>query len=230
MGTVLPHTSIKIAARDDPHTTLSRGEKGELLVAGYSVMKEYWQGADDTRATLVKVEETVLDSSAGGTRSTHRTWLRTGDEAIMEDDGTIRIVGRIKDIIIRAGENIYPPDIEDCLLQHPEISNASVVGLPDHVYGEVVAAFIIRNDTDGDICKVQLTGPDTEGLGVHELVSSTLVTTADDIRAWVRKHLSRHLVPKHIIWLDRLPLTASGKVEKFKLKALGAQWLRNHGS
>ena len=112
----------------------------------------------------------------------------------MDSEGYIRITGRLKDLIIRGGENIHPLEIENCLLGHPSVAEVSVVGLPDERYGEVVAAFVIR------------------GRGT---------LTKDDVRVWVAGKLSRHLVPKYVFWIDGFPKTASGKIKKFELRNLG---------
>ncbi|KAI4194873.1 MAG: hypothetical protein LQ350_007528, partial [Teloschistes chrysophthalmus] len=108
----------------------------------------------------------------------------TGDEAEMDSDGYVRITGRIKDIIIKGGENIHPLEVENCLLGHPDVAEVSVVGLPDERYGEVVAAFIVR-------------APGKE-------------LSPDEVQ-----------VPKHVFWVDDYPKTASGKIQKFKLREEG---------
>ncbi|KAK0130304.1 hypothetical protein ONS96_000825 [Cadophora gregata f. sp. sojae] len=210
VGQMLPHTSLKIVARDDATKTLHRGEKGELLISGYCVMKGYWEDEKRTSGAFV-VEHRKGDE---------RVWLRSGDEAMVDEDGYIRITGRIKDIIIRGGENIYPPEIENVLLQHPLVGNASVVGLPDERYGEVIAAFIVvKNHVR------------TEGKGVngskHALEvepasndAPPLSLSKEDIQQWVRERLSKMMVPKHVFWVEKMPLTASGKIEKYKLRQL----------
>jgi acyl-CoA synthetase (AMP-forming)/AMP-acid ligase II len=118
----------------------------------------------------------------------------------MDEEGYIKITGRIKDLIIKGGENIHPLEVENCLLSHPSISEVSVVGLPDERYGEVVAAFVVKR----------------KGKELEE----------DDVRDWVRKTLSHHLVPKQVFWVDEYPKTASGKIQKFKLRDLGMKLLR----
>jgi acyl-CoA synthetase (AMP-forming)/AMP-acid ligase II len=122
---------------------------------------------------------------------------QTGDEALIDEDGYIRITGRIKDLIIRGGENIHPLEIENVILAHPGVADVSVVGLPDEKYGESVAAFVIKKE-ESDV-------------------------TEDGVREWVKERLSRHLVPKYVFWVDGFPKTASGKVQKFKLRDLGVK-------
>ncbi|KFY79918.1 hypothetical protein V499_01176 [Pseudogymnoascus sp. VKM F-103] len=202
VGGMLPHTFAKIVSRDDPTRTLRYGEKGELLISGYCVMAGYWK--DESRTS-----EALNEENCPGEKKERKIWFRTGDEALIQPDGYIRITGRIKDIIIRGGENIYPPEIENVLLQHPLILNASIVGLPDVIYGEVVAAFII---VKGD-------GNEEHGAAAGSL-------SKDSVRGWVQARLSKMLVPKHIFWVLQMPLTASGKIEKYKLKDFGVQWLR----
>jgi acyl-CoA synthetase (AMP-forming)/AMP-acid ligase II len=115
----------------------------------------------------------------------------------MDPEGYIKVTGRIKDLIIKGGENIHPLEVENCLLSHPSISQVSVVGLPDERYGEVVASFVVvRNGSQTNI-------------------------GADDVRGWVKEKLSHHLVPKFVFWVEEFPKTASGKIQKFKLREMG---------
>jgi acyl-CoA synthetase (AMP-forming)/AMP-acid ligase II len=129
---------------------------------------------------------------------------KTGDEGFIDREGYITITGRIKDLIIRGGENIHPLEVENCLLAHPQVSDASVVGLPDERYGEAVAAFIIVRKEDHSKDKLQ----------------------ADEVRDWVRTKLSHHLVPKYVFWVDGYPKTASGKIQKFKLREMGIELIK----
>lgn len=225
VGRVLPHTSIRIAGRDDPYRTLRRGEKGELQIAGYSVMKGYWQAEADTAKALV-----VGDRPSSMDSQPRSAWLRSGDEALMEDDGTIKITGRIKDVIIRGGENIYPPEIENCLLQHQQIANGSVVGLSDARYGEAIAAFLVVRD--GVNVKIEERERDfsVDLRTGDEVASSTSVLTPEEIRSWIRCRLSKNLVPKYIFSVSSMPLTASGKIEKYKLQKLGNRWLEERSA
>ncbi|KAL8647782.1 MAG: hypothetical protein Q9210_005358 [Variospora velana] len=191
VGKPLPHVETKVVDPMDKSKILPIGQKGELAVSGYLVMEKYW-GAPE------KTAEVMLADDTG------KIWMHTGDEAAMDAAGYIQITGRIKDIIIRGGENIHPLEIENCLLGHPQIAEVSVVGLPDERYGEVVAAFVV---------------PAKGGSG-------RLLLSADDVRGWVRGKLSHHLVPKYVFWINDYPKTASGKIQKFKLKEDGIRMLR----
>ncbi|OKL58492.1 hypothetical protein UA08_06361 [Talaromyces atroroseus] len=208
VGRMLPHTSARIVARDDPTRTLKRGEKGELLISGYAVMKGYWK--DEKRTS----ESFIVQEKEDGLK---QIWLRTGDEALFRPDGYIQITGRIKDIIIRGGENIYPHEIENVLIQHPMVSNASVVGLPDGKYGEIIAAFVIVKT---GIHTVE----NLEKEENRELKHTTL--SQRDIQLWVQDRLPKMLVPRFVFWQERMPLTSSGKIEKYKLRQLGIRLLK----
>ncbi|EQL28667.1 hypothetical protein BDFG_08625 [Blastomyces dermatitidis ATCC 26199] len=184
VGRLMPHVEAKVVDPHDRTITLPVDTKGELVVSGYLVMKEYWGAPERTAEVMVKDEE-------------GKVWMHTGDEASMSPDGYISITGRIKDLIIRGGENIHPLEIENCLFAHPSISSVSVVGVPDDRYGEVVAAFVVqREEAEAKI-------------------------TVDEVKDWVRKKLSHHLVPKHVFLLNdatEFPKTATGKIQKFKLR------------
>ncbi|KAJ5833453.1 hypothetical protein N7474_001764 [Penicillium riverlandense] len=191
VGRLMPHVEAKIVSATDKSQILPIETRGELAVSGYLLMKEYW---DDSAKTL----EVMIPDETG------KVWMHTGDEASMSPDGYISITGRIKDLIIRGGENIHPLEIENCLLAHEGIADVSVVGVPDERYGEVVAAFVIARD--------------------H---GSSAVRT-EDIQQWVREKLSSHLVPKYVFFLgpsEPFPKTASGKIQKFKLKEMAVKRL-----
>ncbi|GKZ33411.1 acyl-CoA synthetase member 2 mitochondrial [Aspergillus brasiliensis] len=184
VGKLLPHVEAKVVSLQDHNKILPINTRGELAVSGYLLMKEYWNDP-------VKTAEVMIADKDG------KVWMHTGDEASMSPDGYITITGRVKDLIIRGGENIHPLEIENCLLTYPGVINASVVGVPDERYGEAVAAFIIHRE------------PESEA------------ANEDKIRQWVREKLSNHLVPKYVFFLrptDSFPKTASGKVQKFKLR------------
>ncbi|KAA6414203.1 MAG: acyl- synthetase AMP-acid ligase II [Lasallia pustulata] len=187
VGRLMPHVEAKIVDPADWTKILPIGMKGELAVSGYLVMKGYWGDSEKTAEVLVP------DDSG-------KMWMHTGDEGEMDVDGYIKITGRIKDVIIKGGENIHPLEVENCLFGHPCVAEASVVGLGDERYGEVVAAFVIPHKDSG--------------------------ITADEVRKWVGEKLSHHLVPKYVFWVDNYPKTASGKIQKFKLKEQGLRLVR----
>lgn len=156
VGRLMPHVEAKVVDPVDGERILAIGEKGELAVSGYLVMKGYWDQPE-------KSSEVMRTDHEG------RVWMYTGDEAVMDEEGYISIIGRIKDLIIRGGENIHPLEVENCLFAHPGVKEVSVVGLPDEKYGEVVAAFIVPRD------------------GGEKRVGR------EEIRSWVRERLSHHL-------------------------------------
>lgn len=156
VGRLLPHVRAKVVNASDWSQTLDIGQRGELAVSGYLLMKGYWGDTARTEEVLQPDEDGVM-------------WMHTGDEASMDEEGYIKITGRIKDLIIKGGENIHPLEVENCLFAHPAVSEVSVIGLPDERYGEVVAAFVVRHaGEDGKV-------------------------TADEVRTWVREKLSHHL-------------------------------------
>ncbi len=176
VGLPIPHTSIKIV---NPGTgeTAGFGESGELWTKGFSNMKGYYNMPEKTAETL--------DDEG---------WLHTGDLAVMRADGYINIVGRVKDMIIRGGENIYPAEIEAFLMRHPKIAEAQIVGIPDPFMGEEVCALIRLKP----------------GESAEE----------DEIRQYCKDGISRHKIPKVFRFVEAFPLTASGKVQKFKLREM----------
>lgn len=193
VGRLLPHVEAKVVDPVDKMRILDIGERGELAVHGYLVMKEYWGQPEKTAEAKIPDEQ-------------GKVWMYTGDEASMDAEGYVSITGRIKDLIIRGGENIHPLEIENCLFANPKVKEVSVVGIPDEKYGEVVAAFVIKRDNDVD--------------------EEALIA---DVREWVRGHLSHHLVPKHVFFVDEYPKTASGKIQKFKLREQGLELLKQAG-
>ncbi|KAK4102915.1 acetyl-CoA synthetase-like protein [Parathielavia hyrcaniae] len=209
VGRVMPHTKVKIVDPLDRSRVVPLGERGELATAGYLVMKGYW--GDEGRTEEVRRVE--RDDDAGGEEE--EVWMYTGDEASMNGDGYVEITGRIKDLIIRGGENIHPLEIENCLFQHPLVAEVSVVGVPDEKYGESVAAFVIVHEGAVAEGEEATTGPGGKG----ELL------TRESVREWVRTHLSGHLVPKHVWLVREYPKTASGKIQKFKLRDTAKQLL-----
>jgi len=182
VGPVLPELEVKIV---DPSTGAERaaGERGELCCRGYNVMKGYYNNPDATRAAL---------DTAG--------WLHTGDEASMDPDGYFRITGRIKDLIIRGGENIAPKEIEDRLREHPAVADAYVYGLPDAFFGEAVAAAVRLKEE-------RRPQPKT----LDEVSPETLI-------AWCGATLAKFKVPRYVRFVPEFPMTASGKIQKYKLR------------
>jgi fatty-acyl-CoA synthase len=180
VGVVLPEMDTKIV---DPASGAPRGvsERGELCVRGYNVMKGYYNNPEATAAAI----------DADG-------WLHTGDEASIDADGFVRITGRIKDLIIRGGENISPKEIEDCLREHPAVADAYVYGLADDFFGEVVAAAVRLKDA---VCSGAIRG-----------------VTPEEMMLWCAERLARFKVPKHVRFVSDFPMTASGKIQKYKLR------------
>ncbi|KAL8782904.1 MAG: hypothetical protein Q9213_005016 [Squamulea squamosa] len=164
VGRLLPHVEAKIVDPVNKSRILPIGERGELAVSGYLVMEGYW--GDEGRS-----KEVMLQDESG------KIWMHVSLflPSLMDADGYLKITGRIKDLIIRGGENIHPLEIENCLLAHPKVKEISVVGLPDERYGEVVAAFIIRAST------------------TEEGTEEAAPLTEDIVRDWVREKLSHHL-------------------------------------
>lgn len=181
VGRALPNVEVKIV---DPSTNeeVPPGVQGELCTRGYHVMKGYYNNPEATKE--------VIDEDG---------WLHTGDLAVMDENGYCRITGRLKDMIIRGGENIYPREIEEFLYKHPKILDVQVVGVPDEKYGEEVMAWIILKDGE--------------------------TATADDIREFCRGKISRHKIPRYIEFTNSFPMTASGKIQKFKLREMAKQRL-----
>ena len=199
VGQLMPHVSAKVVSEQDHTTILPVGQKGELVIAGYNVMSGYWE--DKLRTDEVRKIEKSPDGK-------EEVWMYTGDEAEMGADGYVKITGRIKDLIIRGGENIHPLEVENVLFGHPAVVEASVVGLPDEKYGECVAAFVVVH---GDVATDESGHGATGGKNVSK----------QELRDYVREKLSPHLVPKYIFWTESYPKTPSGKIQKFKLKEEG---------
>ncbi|MBL1099889.1 AMP-binding protein [Streptomyces coffeae] len=180
VGRVMPHVEVKVV---DPATgvTVPRGTRGELCTRGYSVMLGYWQEPGLTAE--------AIDSAR---------WMHTGDLAVMGEDGYVEIVGRIKDMIIRGGENVYPREIEEFLHTHPKIADVQVVGVPDEKYGEEIMACVILAD------------------GAKPL-------TRDELARFCRGRLAHYKVPRYLRLMDAFPMTVSGKVRKVELRESGAR-------
>jgi len=174
VGKALPNVEVKIV---EPGTSneVARGVQGEMCTRGYHVMKGYYKNNEATRE--------AIDEEG---------WLHTGDLAIMDENGYCKITGRLKDMIIRGGENIYPREIEEFLYTHPKILDVQVVGVPDSVYGEEVMAWVILK----------------EGM----------TASPEEIREYCNGKISKHKVPRFIEFIDAYPMTASGKIQKFRLR------------
>jgi acyl-CoA synthetase (AMP-forming)/AMP-acid ligase II len=226
VGRLMPHVEAKIVAVDDPSRILPIGERGELVVSGYLVMKGYW--GDVARTEEVRIVERVVEDG----EAREKVWMRTGDEAEMDAQGYVKITGRIKDLIIRGGENIHPLEVENALFKHPAVSEASVVGLPDERYGECVAAFVVVHphirvgvdDAGKGEAAVDIDEENNKGEATRDRGE---VLTKRDVREWVRSQLSNHLVPRYVFWVSEYPKTASGKIQKFKLREMGVKMLRD---
>ena len=179
VGRVMPHLESKVV---DPATGLvvPRGEPGELCTRGYSVMLGYW---DQPEATAEAIDAA--------------RWMHTGDLATMDADGYLNIVGRIKDLVIRGGENVYPREVEEFLYTHPDIADVQVIGVPDAKYGEELMAWIVMR-------------PGTEPL------------TADAVRAFCAGRLSHYKIPRYVHLVDGFPMTVTGKVRKVQMRSEAA--------
>ena len=173
VGTTHPHLEVKIVGADGQ--VVARGERGELLTRGYSVMHGYWDELEKTRDAIDE-----------------RGWMHTGDLATLDDSGYCNIVGRVKDLIIRGGENISPREIEEFLYRHPQIQDVQVFGIPDLRYGEVVCAWIKLRP--GELCD------------------------ADAVREFCREQIAHYKVPGHIRFVDQFPMTVTGKIQKFVMR------------
>ena len=179
VGCAMPGIEVRVA---DPETCeeLPRGQVGEILCRGYNVMKGYYKMPEETARTI----------SPDG-------WLHSGDLGIMDEAGYVRVTGRIKDMIIRGGENVYPREVEEFLMGMPDVMDVQVVGVPSRKYGEEVAAFIIPR----------------KGAAI----------APEDVRAFCRGQIAWYKIPRHIAVVDAFPLTASGKIQKFRLREMAAE-------
>jgi fatty-acyl-CoA synthase len=181
VGVIHPHQEIKII---DPATgkVVPVGQPGELCTRGYSVMLGYWNNPQATAEAIDKAR-----------------WMHTGDLATMDKDGYINIVGRIKDMIIRGGENVYPREIEEFLYSHPKISDVQVIGVPDARYGEEIMAWV----------KVK---PGEQ-------------VTADELREFCKGKIAHYKIPRYFKFVDAFPMTVTGKIQKFQMRDQSIQEL-----
>ena len=174
VGQVSPHLEVKIV---DPETgkVVPIGTAGELCTRGYSVMIGYWNNAEAT--------ENAIDSAH---------WMHTGDLATMDAEGYVNIVGRIKDMIIRGGENVYPREIEEFLYTHPKISDVQVIGVPDPKYGEEIVAWVKLNAGEQ--------------------------ATSEEIQEFCKGQIAHYKVPRHILFVESFPMTVTGKIQKYLMR------------
>lgn len=175
VGRVQPHLEGKVV--DPDGRIVPRGMTGELCIRGYSVMRGYWDDPEKTREAI---------DAAG--------WMHTGDLAVMDDEGYVNIVGRLKDMVIRGGENVYPREIEEFLYRHPKVQDVQVVGVPDVKYGEELCAWIRLRE------------------------GST--ATEDEIREFCRGQIAHYKIPRHIRFVSEFPMTITGKVQKFVMRQI----------
>lgn len=180
VGKPCPHLETKIV--DDNNRVVELGEKGEICTRGYAVMQGYWDDEEKTAETI----------DSGG-------WLHSGDIGVMDDDGYVQVTGRIKDMVIRGGENIYPREVEEFLYTHPGIQEVQVIGVPDERLGEQVCAWIKCQD----------------GVTLSE----------EDIRSFCKGQITHFKVPHYIRFVDDFPMTVTGKIMKFKMRETMAEEL-----
>jgi fatty-acyl-CoA synthase len=174
VGKVHPHVEVKVIDPDSGRI-VPRGTPGELCTRGYVVMLGYWE---DPQATAAAIDQA--------------RWMHTGDLAILDADGYANIVGRIKDMVIRGGENVYPREVEEFLYQHPAVADVQVVGVPDERYGEELCAWVRLR----------------EGQEV----------TGEELRGWCRGRIASFKIPRYWRFVDEFPMTVTGKVQKFKMR------------
>ncbi len=173
IGRIHPHVQVKIV--DAEGRTVPRNTRGELCTRGYSVMRGYWADEDKTADAI---------DPAG--------WMHTGDLAVIDDEGYCNIVGRVKDMIIRGGENVYPREIEEFLFRHPKIQEVAVFGVPDQRFGEQVGVWIRLRDGEQ--------------------------STAEEIRAYCQGQIAHYKIPHHIRFVENFPMTVTGKIQKFLMR------------
>jgi fatty-acyl-CoA synthase len=181
VGAIHPWVEAKVIDRTTGRT-VPRGVVGEFCSRGYLVMRGYWEDPAATR-------EAVDDAG----------WMHSGDLAVMDDDGSIRIVGRSKDMIIRGGENVYPREIEELLFTHPAIADVQVVGVPDPKYGEEICAWVVLH-------------------GGMDL-------TEEELRDYCRGKIATYKIPRFVMFVDGFPTTVTGKVQKFRMRELSLERL-----
>ena len=181
VGRKMPFIEVKLV---DPETgeDVPPNVQGEVVIRGYSVMKGYYKMSEATAQTIDK-----------------DGWLHSGDLAMMDNDGYFNITGRIKDMIIRGGENIYPKELEEFLYTNPKVKDVQVIGVPDKNYGEEVCACVILKEGE--------------------------TATEDELKEFIRVNLSRHKMPRYIWFMEKFPMTASGKIQKYKMREMAVDAL-----
>ncbi|MHB8355153.1 MAG: AMP-binding protein, partial [Vulcanimicrobiaceae bacterium] len=185
VGRVHPHIECKIV--DEGGKIVPRGVPGELCTRGYSVMLGYWNDPENTAA--------CIDAAR---------YMHTGDIAVMDSDGYVNISGRVKDMVIRGGENIYPREIEEFLYTHPAVRDVAVIGVPDERYGEQICAWVV--------------------------VGEGAALTADEIKAHCAGKIAHYKIPYYVKFVDDLPMTVTGKIQKFKMREISARELGLDGA
>jgi fatty-acyl-CoA synthase len=174
VGRIHPHVEAKVIDPDNARI-VPRGDPGELCTRGYLVMLGYWENDEATAAAIDR---------AG--------WMHTGDLATIDADGYANIVGRIKDMVIRGGENVYPREVEEFLYGHPAVSDVQVIGVPDPRYGEELCAWV-RLKEGGEV-------------------------TGEELRDWCKGRIATFKIPRYWRFVDAFPMTVTGKVQKFKMR------------
>jgi fatty-acyl-CoA synthase len=186
VGSVHPHVEVKVVDPDNG-LTVPHGTPGELCTRGYSVMLGYWDEPEKTAEAIDPAR-----------------WMHTGDLATMDHDGYVNIVGRIKDMVIRGGENVYPREIEEFLYTHPKVADVQVIGVPDERYGEELCAWV-RLAAGHD-------------------------ATDDDIRDFCRGQLAHYKVPRYVLFVDEFPMTVTGKIRKVEMREVSVDRLGLHAA
>jgi fatty-acyl-CoA synthase len=181
IGRIHPHVQVKVV--DAEGRTVPRGVKGELCTRGYSVMRGYWNDEERTREAI---------DAAG--------WMHTGDLAVIDDEGYCNIVGRVKDMIIRGGENVYPREIEEFLFRHPKIQDVAVFGVPDVRFGEQIAAWVRLREGES--------------------------AEPEDIRAFCQGQIAHYKIPHYVHFVQEFPMTVTGKIQKFMMRDAMIETLR----
>jgi fatty-acyl-CoA synthase len=181
VGPPLPHTEVKIVDTETGKI-VSVGQQGELCCRGFQVMRGYYNNPTATRETI----------DEGG-------WLHTGDLAVMREDGTFKITGRIKDMVIRGGENVYPREIEEFLYTHPKIRDAQVIGVPDKKYGEELCAWIHLKEDE--------------------------TATEEEIKSFCKEKIAHYKIPRYFKFVEEYPMTVTGKIQKYRMREISIQEL-----